>query len=92
MSFRTSQTGSSNAAPKLGGNPRPAVGGARTGGIRKRPTASGGAVSRGGTSGLLSFYTEDAPGLKIGPTVVLVMSLLFIAFVILLHIWGKFNR
>ena len=27
-----------------------------------------------------------------GPTTVLVLSLLFIAFVVLLHIWGKFRR
>ena len=27
-----------------------------------------------------------------GPTTVLVLSLLFIAFVVLLHIWGKFRK
>jgi protein transport protein SEC61 subunit beta len=46
----------------------------------------------GGSAGILRFYTDDAPGLKIGPTTVLVTSLLFIAFVVLLHIWGKFRR
>lgn len=30
--------------------------------------------------------------LRSGPTTVLVLSLLFIAFVVLLHIWGKFRR
>jgi hypothetical protein len=39
-----------------------------------------------------SFYTDDAPGLKIGPFTVLVLSLMFIAFVVLLHIWGKLTR
>mmetsp|Transcript_56224 Transcript_56224/g.76667 ORF Transcript_56224/g.76667 Transcript_56224/m.76667 type:complete len:90 (+) Transcript_56224:47-316(+) len=63
---------------------------------RRRPTrtssggASGGTRSRG-QPGILRFYTDDAPGLKIGPTTVLVMSLVFIAFVVLLHIWGKFR-
>ncbi|WP_395239480.1 SEC61-beta family protein [Salmonella sp. s54412] len=38
------------------------------------------------------FYTEDSPGLKVGPVPVLVLSLLFIASVFLLHIWGKYNR
>lgn len=32
------------------------------------------------------------PPLRSGPTTVLVLSLLFIAFVVLLHIWGKFRR
>jgi hypothetical protein len=35
------------------------------------------------------FYTEDSPGIKVGPVPVLVMSLLFIASVFMLHIWPK---
>jgi len=57
---------------------------------RKKGAASqpsGGAMA--GSAGILRFYTDDAPGLKIGPTTVLVLSLLFIGFVVLLHIWGK---
>ena len=42
--------------------------------------------------GLWRFYTEDSTGLKIGPVPVLVMSLVFIASVFVLHIWGKFTR
>ncbi|KAK9749223.1 hypothetical protein RND81_02G111000 [Saponaria officinalis] len=56
--------------------------------LRRRRTASGGAA--GGTSGtMLQFYTDDAPGLKISPNVVLMMSIGFIAFVALLHVVGK---
>lgn len=54
---------------------------------QRRAPAAGGAVN--GQQGVLRFYTDDAPGLKIGPTTVLVLSLLFIGFVVLLHIWGK---
>ena len=64
----------------------------------RRAPASGSKSSSGGqrssvgsSAGILRFYTDDAPGLKIGPTTVLVSSLLFIAFVVLLHIWGKFR-
>merc|ERR1712123_397111 len=48
----------------------------------------------GGTSsgGMWRFYTDDSPGIKVGPVPVLVMSLLFIACVFMLHIWGKYNR
>lgn len=60
--------------------------------LRKRGPARPTSRSGGGQSGILRFYNDDAPGLKIGPTAVLVLSLLFIAFVVLLHIWGKFRR
>mmetsp|Transcript_27613 Transcript_27613/g.108230 ORF Transcript_27613/g.108230 Transcript_27613/m.108230 type:complete len:103 (+) Transcript_27613:164-472(+) len=36
-------------------------------------------------------YDEDTPGLKVGPTSVLITSLVYIASVVLLHIWGKFR-
>ena len=39
--------------------------------------------------GILRFYTDESPGLKIGPTTVLVTSVMFIGFVVLLHIYGK---
>lgn len=56
--------------------------------LRRRRTAGGGAG--GGAGGtMLQFYTDDAPGLKISPNVVLVMSIGFIAFVAVLHVMGK---
>uniref|UniRef100_A0A8P4K063 Protein transport protein Sec61 subunit beta n=1 Tax=Dicentrarchus labrax TaxID=13489 RepID=A0A8P4K063_DICLA len=54
--------------------------------VRQRTTGSA------GTGGMWRFYTEDSPGLKVGPVPVLVMSLLFIASVFMLHIWGKYTR
>ncbi|XP_051721999.1 protein transport protein Sec61 subunit beta [Ctenopharyngodon idella] len=65
---------------------------------RQRKAPSSGARSAGrstasaGTGGMWRFYTEDSPGLKVGPVPVLVMSLLFIASVFMLHIWGKYTR
>ena len=75
-----------NSTPRGAGRKAPGAGGAVA-----RPSG-GGSRSMGSSAGILRFYTDDAPGLKIGPTAVLVMSLLFIAFVVLLHIWGKFRR
>jgi len=71
--------------------------GAGAGGVKRRrgaqPQGGGGSSSIGAAgAGILRFYSEDAPGLKIGPTTVLVLSLLFIGFVVLLHIWGKLTR
>mmetsp|Transcript_12981 Transcript_12981/g.28650 ORF Transcript_12981/g.28650 Transcript_12981/m.28650 type:complete len:90 (+) Transcript_12981:309-578(+) len=73
------------------GNGRPA--GSRTGGAR-RATAGRAAGTRGAggsSAGILRFYTDDAPGIKVGPTTVLTVSLSFIGLVVLLHIWGKFR-
>eukprot|EP00088_Acartia_fossae_P043442 TRINITY_DN457_c0_g1_i1.p2 TRINITY_DN457_c0_g1~~TRINITY_DN457_c0_g1_i1.p2 ORF type:complete len:100 (+),score=36.47 TRINITY_DN457_c0_g1_i1:98-397(+) len=84
-------------SPRTTSSPR-AGGGAS--GARQRKGTSGGSAARssaaraGGTSsgGMWRFYTDDSPGVKVGPVPVLVMSLLFIACVFMLHIWGKYNR
>ncbi|XP_044493759.1 protein transport protein Sec61 subunit beta-like [Mangifera indica] len=58
--------------------------------MRRRRTTSGGGGASGGAAGsMLQFYTDDAPGLKITPNVVLIMSIGFIAFVAVLHVMGK---
>uniref|UniRef100_A0A8D0H690 Protein transport protein Sec61 subunit beta n=1 Tax=Sphenodon punctatus TaxID=8508 RepID=A0A8D0H690_SPHPU len=65
--------------------------------IQQRKNASCGTRSAGcstsaGTVGMLRFYTEDSPGLRIGPVPVLVISLLFIASIFMLHIWGMYTH
>ncbi|PRQ36878.1 putative protein transport protein SecG/Sec61-beta/Sbh [Rosa chinensis] len=69
---------------------------AATAGMRSHRIGGGGNSSSGGMGGsgsgsgaknnILSFYTDDAPGLKISPIVMLVMSLCFITA---LHVFGK---
>ncbi|KAJ2697956.1 hypothetical protein FB645_005786 [Coemansia sp. IMI 203386] len=56
-----------------------------------RSNAGGKQVSRatGSTQNMMRLYSDDAPGLKVDPVVVLVLSLVFIASVFLLHIYGK---
>ncbi|CAJ1948374.1 unnamed protein product [Sphenostylis stenocarpa] len=71
-----------------GGAAPPRGSAAATASMRRRRTTGGGAA--GGAAGtMLQFYTDDAPGLKISPNVVLVMSIGFIAFVATLHVMGK---
>lgn len=65
--------------------------------VRNRKATSSGTTTRraagaGGPQNMWRFYTEDSPGIKVGPVPVLVMSLLFIASVFMLHIWGKYTR
>eukprot|EP00884_Botryococcus_braunii_P008071 jgi/Botrbrau1/17265/Bobra.0015s0024.1 len=57
-------------------------------GLRKRSTRTAGG-SRGSGYGGLNFYTDDSPGFKMSPVVVVTMSVVFIGFVTLLHIVGK---
>jgi len=52
--------------------------------------AAGGRPAGAGTN-ILQFYTDDSPGLQVGPTTVLVASLSFVGVVVLLHILGKFR-
>jgi protein transport protein SEC61 subunit beta len=62
---------------------------------RRRATATGGGggfSGGGGGSNMLRFYTDEAPGLRLSPTMVLVMSLCFIGFVTALHVFGKLYR
>lgn len=64
--------------------------------IRQRKSAgslsSSSSKNRANTGGMWHFYTDDSPGIKIGPVPVLVMSLVFILCVFMMHIWGKYNR
>jgi protein transport protein SEC61 subunit beta len=53
--------------------------------------AAGGGRVAGAGNNILQFYTDDSPGLQVGPTTVLVASLSFVGFVVLLHILGKFR-
>ncbi|TRY61329.1 hypothetical protein TCAL_07448 [Tigriopus californicus] len=85
--------GSGSRSPKAA-SPRAGSGGT----LKQRKPASSARTTTttraGGTSsgGMWRFYTDDSPGVKVGPVPVLVMSLLFIACVFMLHIWGKYNR
>lgn len=72
----------------LGGGAPQRGSAAATASMRRRKTPGGGA-SGGAAGTMLQFYTDDAPGLKISPNVVLVMSIGFIAFVAVLHVVGK---
>eukprot|EP00403_Amphidinium_massartii_P018348 CAMPEP_0178431852 /NCGR_PEP_ID=MMETSP0689_2-20121128/32076_1 /TAXON_ID=160604 /ORGANISM="Amphidinium massartii, Strain CS-259" /LENGTH=93 /DNA_ID=CAMNT_0020053807 /DNA_START=115 /DNA_END=396 /DNA_ORIENTATION=- len=86
---------SSGSAPQNRGAAA-TVGGSRTT-VARRTAGRGGAVASANSGrkaaggGILNFYTDDAPGLKVGPTTVLVLSLVFMAIVCSLHIMGKFR-
>jgi len=65
----------------------------RSGGHSSSSSSSNGpSKARANTGGMWRFYTDDSPGIKIGPVPVLVISLVFILCVFLLHIWGKYTR
>ncbi|KAG6760711.1 hypothetical protein POTOM_033891 [Populus tomentosa] len=94
-----SQTTSSSSSSRAGVT-APRGSAAATAGMRRRRVVSSGSSSGGGSGSgigvpggnMLRFYTDDAPGLKISPTIVLVISLCFIGFVTALHVFGKLYR
>ncbi|KAJ5807780.1 Arf guanine nucleotide exchange factor sbh1 [Penicillium riverlandense] len=58
--------------------------------VRPSSTRSAGA---GGSSGtMLKLYTDESPGLRVDPVVVLVLSLGFIFSVVGLHVIAKITR
>ncbi|KAL9104159.1 MAG: hypothetical protein Q9163_000858 [Psora crenata] len=57
-----------------------------------RPTSTRAAGAGGSTSTMLRLYTDESPGLKVDPVVVLVLSLGFIFSVVALHIIAKITR
>jgi protein transport protein SEC61 subunit beta len=55
-----------------------------------RPSAAAQAGARPIARGnQLSFFNEEAQGLKLSPKTVLIISLLYLGIVVLLHIFGK---
>jgi protein transport protein SEC61 subunit beta len=57
--------------------------------LRRRRTTSAAAAGGGGASSMLQFYTDEAAGRKMSPNTVLIMSIGFIAVVVMLHVFGK---
>uniref|UniRef100_A0A6N2LI62 Protein transport protein Sec61 subunit beta n=1 Tax=Salix viminalis TaxID=40686 RepID=A0A6N2LI62_SALVM len=90
IACRSSAVRSEKYRVNEGGTAPPRGSAAAAASMRRRRTTSGGASGGAGAAGtMLQFYTDDAPGLKISPNVVLVMSIGFIAFVAILHVVGK---
>ncbi|KAL7945117.1 Pre protein translocase Sec Sec61-beta subunit [Trichoderma barbatum] len=57
-----------------------------------RPSSTRAAGAGGSSSTMLRLYTDESPGLKVDPVVVLVLSLVFIFSVVALHIIAKVSR
>eukprot|EP00210_Caulerpa_lentillifera_P002680 g2560.t1 len=93
----TSQTSTNVPRGGRGGIPTGATSTSGGAGLRRRTGRSTTGGGGGGGSGSMSrvsqsvmnFYTDDSPGIKIPPFVVVVLSLCFIGFVTLLHVVGK---
>ncbi|GAB7346062.1 hypothetical protein MBLNU457_4825t1 [Dothideomycetes sp. NU457] len=57
-----------------------------------RPSSTRAAGAGGSSSTMLRLYTDESPGLKVDPFVVLVLSVGFIISVVGLHIIAKVTR
>ena len=66
-------------------------GAAKSGILAKKANPTVAKPAAGGLSSLFKFYTDDTPGIKVGPTTVLVLSLIFMATVVIMHIVNKLH-
>ncbi|KJA21821.1 hypothetical protein HYPSUDRAFT_67522 [Hypholoma sublateritium FD-334 SS-4] len=57
-----------------------------------RPNSSRAAGAGGSSNTMLKLYTDDSPGLRVDPFIVLVLSLSFIGSIFFLHISAKVIR
>ncbi|KAI5850697.1 Sec61beta family-domain-containing protein [Tricharina praecox] len=57
-----------------------------------RPSSTRAAGAGGSSSTMLKLYTDESPGLKVDPVIVLVLSLGFIFSVVALHVIAKLTR
>ncbi|KAL2355820.1 hypothetical protein BJ546DRAFT_1060037 [Cryomyces antarcticus] len=57
-----------------------------------RPSSTRAAGAGGSSSTMLRLYTDESPGLKVDPVVVLVLSVGFIISVVALHVIAKITR
>ncbi|KKK22400.1 transport protein [Aspergillus rambellii] len=57
-----------------------------------RPSSTRAAGAGGSSSTMLKLYTDESPGLRVDPVVVLVLSLGFIFSVVGLHVIAKITR
>ncbi|TFK67214.1 Pre protein translocase Sec Sec61-beta subunit [Pluteus cervinus] len=81
---RSNGTGRAVAKPPGAGQIR-----RRAGGAVARPNSTRAAGAGGSSNTMLKLYTDDSPGLRVDPFIVLVLSLSFIASIFLLHISAK---
>ncbi|KAH8823172.1 Pre protein translocase Sec Sec61-beta subunit, partial [Flagelloscypha sp. PMI_526] len=63
-----------------------------TGGQAAKPNSTRAAGAGGSSNTMLKLYTDDSPGLRVDPFIVLVLSLSFIASIFFLHISAKIIR
>ncbi|CCX05991.1 Sec61beta family-domain-containing protein [Pyronema domesticum] len=57
-----------------------------------RPSSTRAAGAGGSSSTMLKLYTDESPGLKVDPVIVLGLSLGFIFSVVALHVIAKIGR
>ncbi|KAL9709595.1 Arf guanine nucleotide exchange factor sbh1 [Leucoagaricus gongylophorus] len=60
--------------------------------LASRPNSTRAAGAGGSSNTMLKLYTDDSPGLRVDPFIVLVLSLSFIGSIFFLHISAKIVR
>ncbi|MFX0045833.1 MAG: preprotein translocase subunit Sec61beta [Candidatus Hermodarchaeota archaeon] len=54
---------------------------------KKRRKKRGEGPMPSGGAGLIRFFEDETPGIKVGPTLVVILTALLLAAVVIAHVW-----
>jgi protein transport protein SEC61 subunit beta len=58
---------------------------------KKRRKKSGEGPMPSGGAGLIRFFEDETPGIKVGPTLVVILTALLLVAVVIAHVWTVFQ-
>ncbi|CCA68357.1 probable translocon subunit [Serendipita indica DSM 11827] len=88
----SSPTGKTTSSSAVARPPGAQVRRRATGSTVQKPNSARAAGAGGSSNTMLKLYTDDSPGLRVDPFVVLILSLSFIGSIFFLHISAKIIR
>lgn len=58
---------------------------------KKRRKKRGEGPMPSGGAGLIRFFEDETPGIKVGPTLVVILTALLLVAVVIAHVWTVFQ-
>jgi len=58
---------------------------------KKRRKKSGEGPMPSGGAGLIRFFEDETPGIKVGPTLVVILTAILLVAVVIAHVWTVFQ-
>ncbi len=58
---------------------------------KKRRKKRGEGPMPSGGAGLIRFFEDETPGIKVGPTLVVILAAILLVAVVIAHVWSVFQ-